>query len=264
MNSEVTEDTETLPENQRKAWEIPSSWNAVSGGISSTNDGVLGWGRGPADAVSAARQVWARREGVIPETCVSLDQTHGTALIEVNSLPLSDGLCNPESRQADTDGLITHCVGATLITSHADCAPIFLFDPATRTIALLHSGWKGTLAGISEQAVNKLRDNFSVAPQNLQVAVGPMIGTRSYEVSLDLADQFTAKFGPSVVAMFDGRPHLDLFASIVIDLLRAGVESARHCPRPPDTYTSTLWSSFRRDGERAGGMLAYLRLDTNS
>lgn len=105
-----------------------------------------------------------------------------------------------------------------------------------------------------------MSSEFGVNPRDLHVAVGPLITTGSYPVGEDVAEQFVVKFGRGVVVRYGERLHLDVFGSIIVDLLRAGVEQARYVPRPPDTFSDTRWSSYRRDGEQAGGMLAYFRL----
>jgi copper oxidase (laccase) domain-containing protein len=87
-----------------------------------------------------------------------------------------------------------------------------------------------------------------------------MIATNTYEVGDDVAREFIDKFGPTVVAKLNGKSYLDVFAAIIVDLLGAGVGAARFCPRPPNTYSDPRWSSYRRDGVNAGGMLAYLVL----
>ncbi|MCL4305938.1 polyphenol oxidase family protein [bacterium] len=262
MSSEVIKDTQTQPKNQTQGWALPLDWIGVTGGISETSDGSLGWGRAEQDEICRLRTAWALRVGLKPETCITLEQTHSAHVLRVDQSQVGSGFLNPDTRIPDADGIITNDPSVTLITSHADCAPIFLYDPASRAIGLIHSGWRGTLAGIAARAVSLMKDELAVLPSDLRVAIGPMIGTRNYEVGKDVAGDFAGEFGPSVVATFNGRPHLDIFAAIVIDLLRAGVVCARFCQRPPDTYNDRRWSSFRRDGQLAGGMLAYFRIES--
>jgi copper oxidase (laccase) domain-containing protein len=101
----------------------------------------------------------------------------------------------------------------------------------------------------------------SASPDELKVAVGPMIGTCHYPVGEDVAEQFISQFGPQVVTEFSHHPHLDLYAAIAIDLLRAGVTEHNLGARPPSTFTDPCWSSYRRDGTGAGGMLAFFTLN---
>ncbi len=263
MSSEVLEDTQTQPKNQTQDWALPLDWVGVNGGISETSDGSLGWGRAEQNEICRLRTAWALRVGLKPETCVTLEQTHSAHVLRVDLSQAGSGLLDPATRIPDADGIITDDPSVTLITSHADCAPIFLYAPGSRAIGLIHSGWRGTLSGIAARAVSLMKNELAVLPSDLRVAIGPMIGTRHYAVGEDVAGEFANKFGPNVVATFDGKPHLDIFAAIIVDLMRAGVAFARFCPRPPDTFSDARWSSFRRDGQRAGGMLAYFRLESS-
>ena len=52
-------------------------------------------------------------------------------------------------KYSKTDGLITNKSNFVLSTTNADCILLLFFDPITKTIANVHSGWKGTLQRIS-------------------------------------------------------------------------------------------------------------------
>ncbi|MBK6765998.1 MAG: polyphenol oxidase family protein [bacterium] len=220
----------------------------------------MAWGRGSVEQIAANRARWADQVGLVSAKCVSLEQTHSSRVLSVSDCESGAGFFDPRTRLVSADGLITDDGSVTLITSHADCAPIYLYGDAPRVIGLVHAGWRGTLGGIASTTVALLARQHHVAPRDLRVAVGPLIATANYPVGDDVARAFTDKYGPGTVVRFGDRLHLDIFASIVIDLLRAGVEQARFIPRPPDTFSNSRWSSYRRDGEQAGGMLAYIRL----
>lgn len=157
--------------------------------------------------------------------------------------------------------MLTTDSNVVLVTSHADCAPIFLYSAEKRAISLIHAGWRGTLKGIAAAAVRKLVDEFAVAPSKLRVAIGPMIDTHNYPVGEDVAALFSSTFGPQVISVSADRPHLDLFAAITVDLLRAGVAERNLHQRPPSTFMDSHWSSYRRDGKNTGGMLAFFTLN---
>ena len=46
------------------------------------------------------------------------------------------------------DALITNQINKPMIIKVADCIPIILYDRENKVIALVHSGWKGTLKKI--------------------------------------------------------------------------------------------------------------------
>ena len=62
----------------------------------------------------------------------------------------------------NTDGLITNKPKLLLSTTNADCILMMFFDPVTKTIANIHSGWRGTLKRISVKTVEKMKKEFKV------------------------------------------------------------------------------------------------------
>ena len=256
----MPEDTQTTSKKQSAVWEIPATWENVRGGISNTSDGVLAWGRAPEADVSANRARLAKRLGVPPGSIVTLEQVHGSRVVSVTKSEGGAGFLDPLTRIPSADGLFTSEQDLVLMTSHADCAPIFFNLPSKRAIGLVHSGWRGTLAGIGSQAVLGMCEKYDASPGEIEVAIGPQIATRSYEVGADVARDFIREFGQTVVAYVNGKSYLDVFAALIVDLLRAGVVSARYCPRPPNTFSEPRWSFYRRDGEQSSGMLAYFTM----
>jgi len=112
----------------------------------------------------------------------------------------------------EADALVTSEIDLCLSVAVADCVPVALVGEDH--VAMVHSGWRGTLAGVSGKAARGLGDSGVLA------YIGPSIRRCCYEVSEDLAGQFAAAFGGEVVS---GR-YLSLQESIRIDLEAAGVE----------------------------------------
>jgi hypothetical protein len=73
----------------------------------------------------------------------------------------------------------------------ADCVPVYVAHPGGAT-ALLHSGWRGTVAGILARAVAALSAS-GLASADLRVLLGPSICGRCYEVSPDVFAQLTGR-----------------------------------------------------------------------
>ena len=111
----------------------------------------------------------------------------------------------------EADALITAEPDLCLSVAIADCVPVALVSE--REIGMVHSGWRGTLAGLSRKAAREL-----VGP-GVRAFIGPSIRRCCYEVSEDLAEKFAAEFGEEVVS---GR-YLSLQDAIRIDLEAAGV-----------------------------------------
>ena len=112
----------------------------------------------------------------------------------------------------EADALITAEPDLCLSVAIADCVPVALVGE--REIAMVHSGWRGTLASVSGKAARELQGS------TIRAYIGPSIRRCCYEVSQDLADEFAGVFGEDVVS---GR-YLSLQDAIRTDLERAGVE----------------------------------------
>ena len=67
----------------------------------------------------------------------------------------------------ETDGLITRRKDTILGTTSADCILLMFFDPVTKTIANIHSGWKGTYGQIASKTVKKMKTELHVNQENL-------------------------------------------------------------------------------------------------
>ena len=103
-------------------------------------------------------------------------QVHG-ARCRVHA-DVTPGVCRP----GDGDGHVTGSSGVLLTVTLADCVPVFIVDPGTRAVALLHAGWRGTAAGVVESGVGALAGAFGSDPGELVVHLGPAICGGCYEV----------------------------------------------------------------------------------
>ncbi len=95
------------------------------------------------------------------------------------------------------DGIITENKNFMPVVTVADCMPVFLFDKATETFGIVHSGWKGT--GIVAEAVVLMCKNHGTRPENISVILGPHIRECCYIVNAERADYFKTEFAPDCV-----------------------------------------------------------------
>jgi len=110
-------------------------------------------------------------------------QCHGTNVL-VHSAAWEGWL-----RADDADGHVTVDRGTALAVTVADCVPVFVAHPSG-ALALLHTGWRGTAAGIVSRGIAVLeREGFSAS--ELRVHTGPAICGKCYEVSGDVYAQLT-------------------------------------------------------------------------
>ena len=94
-------------------------------------------------------------------------------------------------RVDEADGHAAPSRGTASAVSIADCVPVFIAHPSGAT-ALLHSGWRGTVARIIDQGVSALAHRGFVASE-LRVHFGPAICGNCYEVSPDVFRLLTGR-----------------------------------------------------------------------
>ena len=169
------------------------------------------------------------------DVVLPLHQSHGTESIIVNT-------ADDVNRTFGVDALITQTPGLRIGVKTADCVPVLLHDGATRTVAAIHSGWKGTLADIIGATVGRMTAECGVAPANISAVIGPCIHIEAFEVGDDVRDLFQeAGFGdfcrrlPRFGAADGEKWHIDLPSICRRELVRAGVRTID--VRPECTYT---------------------------
>ena len=126
---------------------------------------------------------------------VATAQTHTSNVVCVHEKDAPKGTLF-DSHYENVDGLVTNVPGITLLTSFADCIPVFLYDPVQNAIGSCHSGWKGTLGQIGKRTVELMTKEYKSRPEDIIAGIGPGICRDCYEVSDDLYEMFSAVTGP--------------------------------------------------------------------
>ena len=194
--------------------------------------------------VLASRREFARALGIDSEPLTVAGAVHGAAVARVDE---------QQDVVKGVDALVTDRRGMTLFATYADCYPIVLWDPERRCAALVHAGWRGTLARVGPAAVQALVDEYGSQPSNIRAGIGPGICGRCYEVGEDVAARFDSRFVTDGLA---GRFLLDLAAANRAQLEEAGVGGV-HMLELCTKETSFLPSHRREpDGTRFGAIVA--------
>lgn len=219
----------------------------ATGGVSTGCYASLntGWATQDSHAnVQANRQRCLAAIGADGADLATARQVHGTTAIHATR-PL------PAERPA-ADALISTDPDLAVGVLTADCAPILLATPDGRSVAAVHAGWRGALAGVIDAAVAALAA-LGTAPGELRAAIGPCIGRDSYEVSrgfeapfLD-ADPANAQF--FYPAQRSDKLHFDLAGYVRARLAQAGIGAIDVIGA--DTYSRDDYFSHR--ASRAAG-----------
>ena len=80
------------------------------------------------------------------------------------------------------DGLITNQRHVALGIYVADCCAVYIIDPQTPAIGLVHSGRRGTEAGVVPSAIREMVDRFGSEPADMIIQLSPCIRPPHYEV----------------------------------------------------------------------------------
>ncbi len=152
-----------------------------------------------------------------------------------------------------SDGMITDQPGLILCVRVADCCAVLLFCPEPPVIAALHAGWRGIAAGIVETGLGELL-RIGCPPERILAYLSPCASAERYVVRADVAQLF-----PQSAFPVDGQFYrLDLRGDIrrrlcALGLRETNIELSRGC-----TLSDPRYHSFRRDGNAAGRMVAFI------
>jgi YfiH family protein len=162
--------------------------------------------------------------GTTTDHLVWTQQTHTTNIRRVYESDRGKGI-TCERDYKDVDGLVTDCRQVAIVTTHADCNPLFFYDPVRKVIGLAHSGWKGTLGQIGGAMVQKMMSDFGCDAAHIIVGIGPALCQDCFEVDKDVADMFfTADPGYREYAYKEGiKYYLDLWAINKDILMKNGI-----------------------------------------
>lgn len=156
-----------------------------------------------------------------------------------------------------TDGLITVEPGLVIAVKTADCVPLLLFDPATKTAAAVHCGWRSLCAGIAEKTASLMETSFGAKPGDILAAIGPSAGVCCYEIGDDVSRhlQFDS------VRRENGAMYADLRHELRRRLEALGLRSD-HVETSSDCTicNSGRFYSHRRDGVQSGRMMGFIKI----
>lgn len=221
---------------------VPHGFLGRRGGVSTGLHAGLNVGLGSDDdraAVLANRDL--ARDAVLPDaTLVTLRQVHSPDVVTVTA-PI------PVDARPAADALVTDRPGLLLGILTADCVPVLLADPHAGVVGAGHAGWKGALAGVTDNSIAAM-EALGADRSRIVAAIGPCIGRASYEVTEAFADPFLRDDAENARFLGAGRPgHLmfDIAAYVASRLAGAGV--ARVDMLDEDTYSQPeRFFSYRR------------------
>lgn len=107
---------------------------------------------------------------------ITAQQVHG------NRITVIDAAMAKDAHFEGIDGFITSRRGIVLGVYVADCCAVYLVDPKTPAIGLVHSGKRGTEAAITTKGIETMQKFFGTDPANLIAQLSPCIRPPHYEI----------------------------------------------------------------------------------
>lgn len=223
----------------------------------------LGWNRDePRENVERNFCLLAQAAGFERESMALVNYEHGDSVVRAEVSDRGKGMGSGEFDLCDA--IITDSKGITLVTLHADCMPIFLYDPAARAVGMVHAGWKGVSMRIGAKAVRRMISVLGCRAKDLLAGLGPSISQARFEVESPVEELFKSEF-PGVDCCMQGRREgkyqIDLYKAMAAQLFEAGLLPQNITASLECTYDHPEnYYSYRRDQKAAGAMVGFIRL----
>jgi polyphenol oxidase len=194
--------------------------------------------------------------GIDPGSLVCPQQVHGEHIARVNASDRGAGVESVETALSGTDALICDTPGVACAVQTADCLAVFLHDPVSHSVAIVHAGWRSTRLQLTAKAVAAMQEKVQAKPASIHAWFGPALGSCCYEVGEEFADFF-----PEDAVRRQGRLHFDNLAANRRQLLACGLFPANIGePGPCTACHPQRFFSHRRQGAQAGRMLSVIQI----
>ena len=207
----------------------------------------------------------ANQLNVEPSRMIMANQHHTDKVSVVGTEDAGNGIITPHDEDY-FDAMITSQPGIMLCVHTADCVPVVLLDPVKRIVGVVHSGWVGSSKRIVGKTVRKMMDEYKSKPEEIICAIGPYNHSCCCEVGEDVLERFRESFTDMECGMLfkkkntKGKYMLDLGAAVSLALYQEGVKTENIYDEGWCTYHTSIFSSWRRTGERKKQMVTYIML----
>ena len=167
--------------------------------------------------------------GISDWPLLTAQQIHGS------NVAIIDAPVESDKDFVGCDGFITNQRRIALGVYAADCCAVYLLDPKTPAVGLVHSGRKGTELGVVTNAITQMVECFGSTPAELIVQLSPCIRPPHYEID----------FAAEIIEQCR--------AQGVLEIHDSGVCTACDLDR---------YYSYRAEKGKTGRMLALIGLDS--
>lgn len=238
---------------------VPHAFSTRHGGVSAAPFDSMNLGNPNGCAVQDDyANIWANYRALQAaagcggrELC-RVHQVHGPAVARARA-------GEPFDTEQKADAIVTDDPARVASVRVADCVPVLLATDDGKTVAAVHAGWRGVVAGVVPAAATELRRDAPSAA--LVAAIGPCIGYDAFEVGPEVLVEFRRVFGKDAPVRDtpDGKGRVDLREAIRRQLLAIGVPDEAIDTTDRCTYRDRdEFFSHRRDDGVTGRMAAII------
>ena len=197
------------------------------------------------------------RESIVPF------QVHGTDILEVQSNDIIQAGGHPYIIEGD--GIYSFDNNILLGVSVADCVGIVLYEPKSQFMAVLHSGWRGSVGyvknknqqnSIIQRCVEECIFSHNISLADVSVWISPSAKSCCYEIGEEILHCFEAY--PHSLEKRNNTIYVDVSKYIYAELLSLGFQQNKIYRDEQCTICDTKFHSHRRDGKEAGRALVYI------
>lgn len=201
----------------------------------------------------------------LPNSPLWINQVHGNNCIELNTQTVQK---TSIKQPVSADAVFTTQPNNICLVRTADCLPILLCDingthgTHSTAIAAVHAGWKGFIAGVIENAIDKFNHHLKL--NNTQSSViawlGPAISQKNFELGPEIYELFIRKyyFAENYFIQKNQKYFLDLtgLARAILEKYHITAYHQDYCTYEQDD----LFYSYRRDHD-TGRMASLIWLE---
>ena len=177
----------------------------------------------------------------LPSEPVWINQTHSSICVNASKIETI----------VDADASFTCDSGIVCGVLTADCLPVFVSKKDGSMVGVAHAGWRGLIYGIIENLIK----SFESDGNDLVVHLGPAISMNSFEVGVEVKNQFLSKndnFERSF-SFRNNKHYLDLYdaAKVILEGFNIfSISGGDRCTYNEENH----FFSYRRDGDDSGRM----------
>ena len=167
-----------------------------------------------------------------------------------------------DSNDECADAAIISTSGYAAAITTADCLPIVILSPSTKTVAVVHCGWKGLANGILEKTIKMMQTAPSYDATELRAWIGPAVRD-DYEIREDVKSELLkggsvceSNFIPVGTDQFNA----DMTSIAIQKMIAHDIDPNHISYCQESTISSERFFSVRREGQSTGRLATVVGL----